>query len=190
MAGSGEGAGARELPAPLPPRLAAFFLDWAVGLGLAVAFSVAAWLWLLAASANGTRQPADRALYGSIVIATAWLPLWAAYTLLSWTRSGQTPGLAAMALRVADRSGEPPGPGRALTRLAVLTISAVLLTLAPLLVVGLAAAAWQHTLPLLLALGGVAVVALALIDPLWCIARADRRALHDLAAGTFVLRAR
>jgi uncharacterized RDD family membrane protein YckC len=190
MAGSGEGAGAVEQPAPLPLRLAAFFLDWAVGLGLAGVFALAAWLWLLLASANGNRQPADGALYGAIVIATAWLPLWAVYTLLSWTRHGQTPGLAAMELRVAERSGRPPGPGRALVRLAVLSIGAALLVLLPPLVVGLIAAAWQHTLPLLLALAGVTLALLAVIDPLWCVARADRRALHDVAAGTYVLRVR
>lgn len=178
-----------ERPVPLARRLAAFCLDCAVGLGLAIVFAVAAWIWLLAASHDGGEQPADWAIYTAIVIASLWLPLWAAYTLHAWTRDGQTPGLAAMALRLADRAGRPPGAGRALVRLVVLAAAAALLALSVPLTVGLVAAAWQHTLPLLLAIGGSALAALALLDPAWCIAHSDRRALHDLAAGTRVVRA-
>lgn len=190
MIETGEGAGARALPAPLPQRLAAFFLDLALGLGLAIVFAVGAWLWLLARSGNGARQPGDGVLYTGIILTSTWLPLWAVFTLVSWSRSGQTPGLAAMALRITDRSGAPPTPGRALVRLAVLALGAALLALLPPLGIGLAAAAWQHTLPLLVAAAGAAVAAIAVVDPLWCIARRDRRALHDVAAGTFVVRVR
>lgn len=181
----------RLTPAPLAARLAAFALDLAVGLGLALVAAALAWVWLLATSGGGARQPADGAIYAGLAIAALWLPCWAAITLLGWSRRGQSPGLAALALHLRDANGLPPSPLRALLRLLALSAATAPLLLAPLLLIGAAAAAVQGTLPLPLPAGVLVLVAIALAaaDPLCWLLTGGRRALHDLAAGTCVTRA-
>lgn len=183
-----QGAEGACLSAPLAPRIAAFVLDWIVGLALAALVAAGAWVWLLRASGGGTREPSDRVIYAALSLATVWLPVWAIITLLAWTRNGQTPGLAVMALSVADRRGQPPAVWWALLRLLLLAIAVLLLVAAPLLVIALVAAAAQSTLPLPIALALSVPAGLALVDPLFCVVRADRRALHDLLTRTRVVR--
>ena len=138
-------------PAPLAARIAAFLLDWAVGFGLALAAALVSWLWLLWQSDGGASQPSDGAVYVALFIATIWLPVWAAVTVAGWVRNGRSPGLAAMALAVCDRSGRPPSAARGIVRILVLAVGSVALCAAPILLVAAIAAAAQGTLPLVVA---------------------------------------
>jgi uncharacterized RDD family membrane protein YckC len=61
------------------------------------------------------------------IAATAWIVLNAAYFAGCWSLTGQTPGMRIFGVRVIDRLGLPPRPGRALLRLA-----GVLLAIIPL----------------------------------------------------------
>src|SRR5262249_30369750 len=160
-----------------------------VGFGIALCCLAAAWAWLLVASGGGENRPSDAAIYAAMAVASLWLPLWGGWTLLAWVRDGQTPGLAAMALRGADRAGRAPGRFRALLRLALLGLAAAALGCVLVLLIGAAAAVRQGTLPPIIGVGVAVVLTLALADPLFCLLSAEHRALHDLAAGTLVVRA-
>ncbi|HZQ37259.1 MAG TPA: RDD family protein, partial [Dehalococcoidia bacterium] len=125
----------------------------------------------------------------AIAAGFAWLPIWGALMLLCWSRRGQSPGLAAMALRVVGRGDTPPSPLRALIRLLVLCAATGFGLLTAVLLVGAAAAAAQQTLPALLGLALLLPLALALADPMVWLLAPDHRPLHDLLAGTRVVRA-
>ncbi|MHB8575814.1 MAG: RDD family protein [Dehalococcoidia bacterium] len=176
------------VPAPLAPRLAAFILDMLTGAGLIVLFSAFAWLWWLASSSGGTRQPSDAAIYAGLVVATLALPLWAGAAVFGLSRWGQTPGLAAMALRVLDRSGNPPDPIRALVRVLALGVATLAAVLTPLLIAGAIAAAAQRTLPPIVAVVAALPPLLVVGELICCAASKQRRSLHDFAAGTRVVR--
>lgn len=179
---------ASRAPPRSAERLAAFLVDLAVGLGLLLVTTALGWLWLLWRSDAGSRQPADWAIYLGLGVVTLWLPLWAAYSAICWMRSGQTPGLAVMALRVEARSGVGVGAGRSLVRVLLVAIAGSATVLTPLIAVGILAAAAQSTLPPLALL--VLMLPLAILAAefaCWWLT-ADRRALHDLITGTRVVR--
>jgi uncharacterized RDD family membrane protein YckC len=184
----GETIATAGTPAPAAARLAAYGIDLALAGGVALGCWLLAWLWLLATSDAGLRQPSDAAISVAIAAGFAWLPIWGAVLLLGWSRRGQSPGLAALALRVVGRDGTPPPPLRALARLIVLCAATGFGLLALVLLVGAAAAAAQQTLPLLLGLALLLPLALALADPLVWLLSPDHRPLHDLVAGTRVVR--
>ncbi len=184
----GEAIAVADTPAPAAARLAAYGIDLALAGAAALGCWLLAWLWLLATSDAGLRQPSDAAISVAIAAGFAWLPIWGAVLLLGWSRRGQSPGLAAMALRVVGRDGLPPAPLRALLRLIVLCAASGFALLTLLLLVGAAAAAAQRTLPLLLGLALLLPVALALADPLVWLLSPEHLPLHDLVAGTRVVR--
>lgn len=99
-----------------------------------------------------------------------------AYFVICWTRAGQTLALKSWRLRVVDRDGAPPRPGRAILRY----LLAWSLFAPGMLFVALASAG---PLANALALGGglLAMLALARLDP-------QRRLLHDRLLGTRVIR--
>lgn len=177
-----------ETPAPAAARLAAYCIDLALAGAVALGCWLLAWLWLLATSDAGLRQPSDTAIYVAIAAGFAWLPIWGAVLLLGWSGRGQSPGLAAMALRLVGRNGVPPAPLRALARLIVLCAATGFGLLTIVLLVGAVAAAAQQTLPLLLGLALLLPLALTLADPLVWLLSPDHRPLHDLIAGTRVVR--
>lgn len=178
-----------ETPAPAAARLAAYGIDLALAGAVALGCWLLAWLWLLATSGAGLRQPSDPAIAIAIAAGFAWLPIWGAVMLLCWSRRGQSPGLAAMALRVVGRDDMPPAPLRALARLLALSAATGFALLAIVLLAGAAAAAAQRTLPLLLGVALLLPLALALADPLVWLLSPGHRPLHDLVAGTRVVRA-
>ena len=169
-------------------RCAAFLLDLLCGAALAVAFGLLGWLWLLARTGGGTLPPSDSTVYIGIAIWLLWLPLWAALAVLSWTGSGRTLGQAALALRVVAQDGGVPAAGAALRRCLLLVLFVGLLTVGALLAVFAASAAAVGTIPAWLAVMALLPLLLGLLDPACWLVRRDRRALHDLAAGTRVER--
>lgn len=175
-------------PAPLAARFAALMLDLAAGAGLAILSMTVVLIWLLWQSDSGRRQPSDLAIYLALFLGSAWLPIWASFSVICWTRNGQTPGLAAMSLMVADERGRLPGVGRALARIVGVAAGVCLLLLAPLAAVALAAAAAQGTLPVAVAVGGTVLVLVAAVEPACCVLSRRRAALHDFATGTRVIR--
>jgi uncharacterized RDD family membrane protein YckC len=185
----GIGGFAPQSPARSAERLAAFLLDLSVGLGLLLATVLLAWLWLLWRSDAGDKQPADWAIYVGLTLSTLWLPIWAAFSAICWIYNGQTPGLAVMALRVVGRSGERIGAGRALLRVLVVAGAGGAALITPLLIVVLIAAAAQDTLPLLALLVLVPPLAILSAELATMCLTPERQALHDLIAGTRVVRA-
>jgi len=176
-------------PAPAAARVAAFLIDLVLAGAVALSCSLIAWIWLLAASGGGARQPSDSEIYGALALFAACLPIWGAIMLLCWSRRGQSPGLAAMALRLVVRGNVPPAPLRALVRLIVFCAATGVGLLTIVLIIAAAAAVAQRTLPAVLALALLLPLALALADPLCWVLTPDGRALHDLIAGTRVVRA-
>jgi uncharacterized RDD family membrane protein YckC len=73
-------------------------------------------------------------LAGSIA-AAGWAIVVAAYFLVFWSTTGQTPGMRLLRLRVLAASGTPPSPGRSLLRLVglVLAVAPMLLGFVPVL---------------------------------------------------------
>jgi uncharacterized RDD family membrane protein YckC len=178
-----------RLPAPAAAQVAAYLIDLLLAGAVALICWLVAWLWLLATSNGGARQPSDQAIYVALAIGAAWLPIWGAIMLLCWSRRGQSPGLAAMALRLVASGNVPPAPLRALARLLLFSAATGLAIIALLLLIAAVAAAAQHTLPTLLGLALLLPLALAAADPLCWLLTPDRRALHDLIAGTRIVRA-
>ncbi len=177
----------RLAPATLPARLAAFLLDILVGIGLAILFSLVAFVWLLWRSDAGLRQPSDLSIYVAILLGSASVPVWAGYSLICWLRHGQTAGLAAMSLAVADLQGNPPGIGRSLVRLIGVATGMTLLFIAFVAAIAAIAAAAQGTLPIAAAVAGSLLVLAALVDPAcWALTR-RKLALHDLLSGTRIV---
>lgn len=176
---------------PLSPRAArcaAFLLDLLCGLGLAVALALLGWLWLLARTGGGARPPSDATVYIGIALWMLWLPLWAVSTVLGWSGSGQTLGLAALSLRVVAANGEPPPAAAALRRcLIMMAFAALLLIGLPVALFAFSAAA-VGAVPVWVALLGVLPLFVGAIDPACWLLRRDGRAVHDLAAGTQIVR--
>jgi len=97
----------------------------------------------------------------------------AVYFLVSWTRGGQTLGMRPWRIRVATLDGQPVTPVRALLRLAVGA-----LPLFGLAIFWVGTMRWALWAPVV---GWAIWLVPAFFDP-------RRRALHDLAAGTWLSR--
>lgn len=173
--------------APRAARCAAFLLDLLCALALALLCALLGWLWLLLWTRGGRYPPSDATIYTAIAIGLLWLPLAGIATVLGWSGSSRTPGKAALRLRVEADTGGIATPWQALLRLLVLVLFALPLVIGPLLLVFAIAAAAEGTIPAWLG----AVIALpfgfGLVDPAIWLLRRDRRALHDLVAGTRVV---
>ncbi|EIL88903.1 RDD family protein [Rhodanobacter sp. 115] len=97
----------------------------------------------------------------------------AAYFLASWRRGGQTVGMRPWRIRVLAADGSGVTWRQAVLRLIVAALPLLGLGLAPWL--GQASALW------VIGIAWAACFGIGLFDP-------QRRALHDIAAGTFVAR--
>jgi uncharacterized RDD family membrane protein YckC len=60
-----------------------------------------------------------------LLAGVGWLIAEALYFVGFWTTAGQTPGMRLMRLRVLDRTGSPPAPGRALVRFVGLLLAII-----------------------------------------------------------------
>jgi uncharacterized RDD family membrane protein YckC len=136
---------APPIAAPLWRRLAALGYDLMPLLAL---WMLTAGLVLLAF--RGEVDVAHQPPLYHLCLQAALLAVTATYFVVSWTRGGQTIGMRAWRIRVADAQGHSPRLRQALLRF----------------VVALPAAA----------LAGAGFI--------WCLFDRDRRAWHDLAAGT------
>lgn len=174
-------------PAPLGQRLAAFVLDWLVTCIIVSLFLAAAGLYLLLTSDMAAKDPPDRALLTAVLVATLSAPVWCVVTLAGYTWHGRSPGKLAMNLRVVGRNQQPPGVWRALLRLVVfVTEVAPLAAVAP---VAALAVAWRTSAVLPHVLAGVALALIVPVLSLLLVVRdRRRRSLHDMIAGTMVVR--
>jgi len=173
--------------APRAARCAAFLLDLLCALALALLCALLGWLWLLLWSHGGRYPPGDATIYAAIALGLLWLPLCGVAAVLGWSGSGRTPGKAAMRLRVEAGMGGIVTPWQALLRLLVLVLFALPLAIGPLLLVFAIAAVVEGTIPAWLGALIAVPVVFGLCDPAVWLLRRDRRALHDLAAGTRVV---
>ncbi len=100
------------------------------------------------------------------------------YFVLSWRNGGQTIGMRAWRLRVVDANGASPSYAAGALRFAVALVS-----FAP--AIGAMVKVENGTLRI-----GIVIVSLvaACLGFLWCLYDRDRRAWHDIAAGTRLVR--
>jgi uncharacterized RDD family membrane protein YckC len=159
-------ATATAAPCPLWRRLLALLYDLLVVLALVLAVGYASQRATGGRLFDAGNHPAwwYQPLQGLVV---------AAYFLFSWLRGGQTLGMRAWRLRLAGRDGARLRWPQALRRLLAAALPLLLLALGG--PYGARAALWA------VAAAWTAWFAVALFDP-------RRRALHDLAGGTVLLR--
>jgi uncharacterized RDD family membrane protein YckC len=167
-----------QVPASIWRRLAAYFIDACVlfvgGTFVAIPLAVALLTVCAAAGCGGTARDG--------VLGSAWAALVAVpigYMFFSWWRPGRgrTIGMRAVGIRIVDVRGSEPGFGHALLRtlmwVAFATPTLSLLSALPPLVV----------LPMgQLQIGGFLLLVGCML------VRRDRRGLHDLVAGTTVVK--
>jgi len=168
-------------------RLAAYILDWVVGLIAGWLLVLAAAGILLAASDLDRRDPPNGALYAAILVLAAWLPVWLLYTALAWSWRGATAGMAALGIAVVDGSGAAPSPLRAAARALLLAIFSLPLLVSPILI-GIAAALASPG-PVYVWLPLLVLILLSACACSSAFAAAEGRAWHDRASGTRVVRA-
>jgi len=78
-------------------------------------------VWLVASLVGGLRP----SWLAELLSGVGWSISVGAYLVLFWNLAGQTPGMRVMRLRLANRSGDPPGVGRSLVRLIGLVLAIV-----------------------------------------------------------------
>lgn len=169
--------------APFGRRIIAFLIDWYVG-SLATALPVACVamsLGLEMTEQNVLSYPEPMGLAAALLGIAAGV---AYYALVPMVFRGQTLGKRLLGLRIIDRDGAPAAPVQLILR------QFVGLILIEQAAVGTGAVVQQ--LVALVAGGDVATIvmwagfALTLVSLVVCGVRPDRRALHDLIAGTRV----
>ena len=165
-------------------RLAAYILDWLVGLLLGWLLVVVAAGILLAASDLDRHDPPNSALYAAMIVLTAWLPVWLLYTAFAWSWRGATAGMAVLGIAVTDTSGALLGPIRAGWRALLLALFSLPLLLSPILV-GIAAALGSPG-PVYIWLPVLVLILLSAAACFSGFASAEGRAWHDRVSGTRV----
>jgi uncharacterized RDD family membrane protein YckC len=103
----------------LGARGIAFAIDLAIC--AAVFLGCAAFVWLIASLLGGLGP----SWLGEVLSSTGFVIIVAAYLMLFWNVTGQTPGMRLMRLRVAGPRGDPPEVGRSLVRLIGLVLAIV-----------------------------------------------------------------
>lgn len=165
-------------PAAFGRRLAARVLDLAFALGLTFVLVIPVTLLLIPVILSG----ADQNTWSVIGAATCYFIAYVALEFfLLIRRGGQTLGKGLMGLRVVSTTGSgiTPSAPSALLRLTILFLPFVLGSLA----------GGNPDSSILQTLGSIAFLALLVSLVLAAVPRWQRRALHDHAAGTRVVRA-
>jgi len=115
------GAAQLDAKAPIERRLAAAALDLLLaGIAALVAWGLGAEVSVIV-SAGGH--------HGSLLAGSLVVLVLAGYQPLFWARSGRTPGMQLLGLRLVSADGTPVGPGRAVVRAGAMVLSALALGL-------------------------------------------------------------
>jgi uncharacterized RDD family membrane protein YckC len=189
-------AGAGDVPAVpehagLGSRLFAYLLDSLVLFGFTMVFVTVAFLNIFLRSDSGRTDPTDATIWQSAALLMLTVPAWFLFNIVFASKRGQSVGQFVVGLRPATRSGGSPG----LIRLIVYWLA-----LHPLLFHPILAAFWFLFAYIVLALAehGPVVIALVTIglvsavapfaSLLFALGDPQRRGIHDLIAGTRVVR--
>jgi len=177
--------------AALGTRALAYFLDSLVLFGFTMVFVTVAFLNIFLRSDSGNSDPTDAIVWQSAVLLMLNVPAWFLFNIVFARRRGQSVGQFVIGLRPAKRNGDTPG----LVRFVVYWLA-----LHPLLFHPLLAGFWFLFAYVVLALAesGPAVLALvaigliSIVAPfaslLFALGDPQRRGIHDLIAGTRVVR--
>lgn len=129
MAGTAQAADARLQPpddlyyAGISLRIVAFILDLMVTASVFALFITAGGLQILARSNWGDTDPSDGVVWTGVLIAGAFFLVLPLYFILLWWWKGQTLGMMAVHIAVADRLGHLPTFGQAFLRTFVFPLS-------------------------------------------------------------------
>jgi uncharacterized RDD family membrane protein YckC len=122
MAGTAQAADARVQPpddlfyAGIMLRSVAFILDLMVSTSVFALFVAAGGLQILARSDWGDRDPSSEAVWVGVLIASSFFLILPLYFSLLWWWRGQTLGMMAVSIAVADRHGHVPTLKQAILR--------------------------------------------------------------------------
>lgn len=170
----------------------AHILDLIILSGVFLLILSAALLPLVIATDSGEEDLPGWAIWSILPIVPAFVVASFAYYVALWRWRGQTVGQMVLGLRVVTREGHPPGFGRLTLRYVGLAIPSLLVFLA-LLAVYAAVALLDFSLEdarrFAVVFGiSAGIVAVAALSALTALFNGERRALHDLMAGTVVER--
>lgn len=129
MAGTAQAADARvQRPedlfyAGIALRTVAFILDLMVSAAILALFVTAGGVQILARSDWGDTDPATSVVWAGVLIAGIFFLVLPLYFILLWWSKGQTLGMMAVNIAVADRYGHLPTFGQAVLRTLVFPLS-------------------------------------------------------------------
>lgn len=129
MAGTAQAADARVQPpddlfyAGIMLRTVAFFLDLMVAASVFAVFITIGGIQILARSDWGDTDPETGVVWTGVLIASIFFIVLPLYFILFWWSKGQTLGMMAVNIAVADRYGHVPTFGQAFLRTFVFPLS-------------------------------------------------------------------
>lgn len=129
MAGTAQAADALVQPpddlyyAGIMLRTVAFILDFMVSAAVLALFITVGGLQILARSDWGDTDPTDGVVWTGVLIALSFFVVLPLYYILLWWWKGQTLGMMAVNIAVADRMGHLPTFGQAFVRTVVFPLS-------------------------------------------------------------------
>jgi uncharacterized RDD family membrane protein YckC len=99
-------------------RLAAYLIDWMIQIAVAIAVFFLVGVFVTGAVASGSDAAGGAAVLGTILAGLGYLAFGLVYFPWFWSRSGRTPGMRAMGIKVVrDIDGGPITTGTAVMRL-------------------------------------------------------------------------
>lgn len=189
-------AGASHVPqvpdhAGIGPRIVAYLIDSVVLSAFFLVFVAISAVNIYVASDSGKNDPSDGEIWNSVIIALIAVPTWVAFGLLFDLKRGQSFGKYMTGLKVVGANGRPAGFSKHLVHWLALHP----LLFHPVIAAFFALFTWasiSFTENTVIYLAGLAATLLCFLAPIvnfvFALGDPQRRGVHDLIAGTKVVR--